>query len=260
MPHDNDEDPATDIVVTGPKVSRAEAAKMLGVSKMTIRRLESRGKIVPCEISPEGHRFFARSDIENLKPEETDEEQEKPPSDGQAIIAASVELVRVGLENAKRSAELYFAPSERAFQQVLTLNEKLMARNELLESRLLEQTEAMQAVLNEQHVRESATRDQQAKIQNRQTMLKEAMKTFPWIAVAVAEKFGLSPVSQKLMHFLQVLDRDKLQLMLESDMVLSDVEKAALQDLLKSAGVDNINKIAAELPETASPETTSDVA
>ncbi len=59
-------------------VEAAEAARILGVERSTIRRYEERGKLVPADIRYEGLRrkpLFNRADIEALRPDnpQTDE-------------------------------------------------------------------------------------------------------------------------------------------------------------------------------------------
>jgi DNA-binding transcriptional MerR regulator len=54
-------------------VEAAEAARMLGVERSTIRRYEERGRLVPVEVRHEGLRrkpLFRRSDVEALTPKE----------------------------------------------------------------------------------------------------------------------------------------------------------------------------------------------
>lgn len=59
-------------------VEAAEAARILGVERSTIRRYEERGKLTPADVRYEGLRrkpLFNRADIEALKPNnpQTDE-------------------------------------------------------------------------------------------------------------------------------------------------------------------------------------------
>lgn len=52
-------------------VEAAEAARILGVERSTIRRYEERGRLTPADVRYEGLRrkpLFKRSDVEALRP------------------------------------------------------------------------------------------------------------------------------------------------------------------------------------------------
>lgn len=64
------------MIGTGGELTPAEAAEILGVSASTVRRYEDRGLLKPRRLIGSGHRRYARADVERLRDNPPEPEQQ----------------------------------------------------------------------------------------------------------------------------------------------------------------------------------------
>lgn len=215
-----------------PKITRAEVAKILGISKATVRRYEKRGVLKPCEVSPIGVNYFNLTDVEALSDLGIADDSEEEKAGAQAAEVMT-KLVQSGLAHAEKSAALYFGPTERVIAHYKELVDSMSARIKELEATHLELFKAREDALDGQVERSIHVNEQMLKQQSRQQVIQKGLQTLPLIVTAIAEKIGMSKMTAKLTRFLQVLDKDKLEVLLRPETgLLSDEERAALQDLV----------------------------
>lgn len=230
-----------DDVDTAPKkmkITLGEVTKMLGVSRQTVIRYVDRNLLVPCEKNSAGVRFFWTTDVEAFK--NTGLIDDTPEQEAANVAAnAMVSLVKEGLLHARQSAQLYFGPAQIANSQLERIIERQANRILELEKQQNDSHSLFLELQDKKHERELELAEVQAKANNRRYMMQEALKTLPIISTAIAEKFGLSQTSVKLMQFLNVLDREKLQALMSPELgILDETERGALTAVLTSAGIE----------------------
>ncbi|HEX2599571.1 MAG TPA: MerR family DNA-binding transcriptional regulator [Terriglobales bacterium] len=228
----DDDDMGSDSVI-GKKVTRQEASKILGVSKATLRRYEERGIVKPCEVTATGVRYFYVRDLNALKDLGMTDEA---PDDSTAKVSMQVmgELIKESLVHVRRSAEMYFGPTERIINALLLTNERQEKALSGMQEKHLEFFTQLESLLSQKHERDLAAEEQRAKLQTRQEMIQRGLGLLPHLAA----KFVGDGLGEKVTNFLRVLDPAKLAALANPEMGLfSDEERKALQELLDAAGV-----------------------
>ncbi len=227
------------------RITRAEVAKILGISKATVRRYEKRGILKPSEISPIGVNYFNLSEVEALADLGIADDSEEEKAGAQAAEVMT-KLVQSGLQHAEKSAALYFAPTERVIAHYMEIVTSQAARIRELEATHLELFKAREEALDGQVERHVVMNEHLLKQQNKQMVIQKGLQSLPLLVTAVAEKMGMSKSTAKIVRFLQVLDQTKLQALLSPEIgILSDDERAALQDL--------VNELGDQVPSPAAP-------
>jgi hypothetical protein len=208
------------------KLTRAEVARMLRISRTSVARLVERGILTIEEI--DGVTYFDKNEVIDAKEMgafngEAEEEQ--------TIRDSMNKLVEMSLDHSSKSAKLYFEPSQAILEIFKAENQSLRERCRELEKTHSELISARESALNEQAIRDSVLREEQAAIERKKDITNTFKTALPPLIRQVIESFG-DKRSGALIGLLQRPETvTKLRMMLATD-ILDDHEKAVIASLL----------------------------
>lgn len=140
----------------GSEWDRREAAAFLGVSQMTVRRLEKEGKLT--RIVKSGTRggkiVYDAQEVSKLKGSPAVEVAEEDEMKARDLIAAAVSLVQQSSDHAQMLLQLVEVPSSQLLKMAIEENGALRARVAQLEEKRIEDFEKMEVLRGKQHERE----------------------------------------------------------------------------------------------------------
>jgi DNA-binding transcriptional MerR regulator len=211
------------------EITRAEVARMLGVSRSHVQRLTDRG-ILKSRQDENGTHYYDAAHIESMR-----ERLNLGDTDQQAMLFESQNaLTELALEHAR----LTFKPVHDATHAAMTIlkeeNAALRDRCNKLEGTHLELIQVVETLLSEAHARDLLTEETKARIERNKDIVSTLKNAVGPLTEQVKATIAMR---QPMMRFLHTVDRDKLRALLFSGL-LSEQETEALRDMLKSAGIE----------------------
>lgn len=211
-------------------ITVSEAARILGCTRAKVHLLCTK-KLLKFKERGNGTKCFKRSDVMALA-ETGDFDEAAEPAIVQ-LNALQNELTNMSLDHVRK----VFNPVTEAWSKVGTMYQtvidSLITRNEKLEATHLDMIKQRESYLNDQHSRDIAAADAEAKRKHAEELLKPLKDNLPVLLDQVGESFGGKKKTDMATLVAKLAASGKLQALLESDVLLDEEERSLLHSLVK---------------------------
>lgn len=209
-------------------MGRTDAARFLGVSLSTIKRLEKEGELVADKIDDEKQRWFEVSTLEAYRAERAG----MPSPEVEKVVAtidAAASQADKSAKHVERTLALIFEPSETLLMLLKEICSELRKENAELRAENLQLLTQLRDILKDQRQEDIQEKMNERKAQQRDMALGMVRDAIPLV---VAQLTG-SKAAGNVMTMVRTLAPEQLGILKQSKL-LTDEQWAALESLLTS--------------------------
>jgi DNA-binding transcriptional MerR regulator len=212
-----------------PQVTVSEAARVLGCSRKWVHQLCTRGLL---KHSKRGNNAltFKMSDIQELIDSGVVEVND---SETVQLNELQNELTQMALEHVRKTFEPVTAGMAQIGETYQKVTAQLLERITSLEKVHLESIQQRELFMSEQHARDMARLESEARRQHIADMLDPLKKTLPTLLEQLGESLGGKKRADFAALVAKLAASGKLQVLLDSPVFLSADEQELLREVLK---------------------------
>jgi hypothetical protein len=211
------------------EITITETARMLGCSKAWVHQLCTR-KVLKFRARANNAKVFKYAEVKELA------ESGAFESEGSETIQLNElqnELTQMALEHVRKTFEPVTAGMAQIGETYQKVTAQLLERITSLEKVHLESIQQRELFMSEQHARDMARLESEAKRQHIADMLDPLKKTLPTLLEQLGESLGGKKRADFAALVAKLAASGKLQVLLDSDVFLTPDEQVLLREVLK---------------------------
>ena len=215
----------------GAEWDRREAATFLGVSPMTVRRLEKEGRLTPrTKAGTRGGKIvYDAQEVAKLKGTPTLEVAEEDEMKAKDLVAAAVNLAQQSSDHAQMLLQLVEGPANELLKMALEENGALRARVSQLEEKRIEDFEKMEVLRGKQHERELELLRFGAKNERQTALMSVVIDNAPRLMNQIVASGQAPQMFESLTGLAKSLNPDQVMKLMG---ILDDDQQASLAKVL----------------------------
>lgn len=181
--HEEEEQVEQDVEVEGAEWTREEAAKFLHQSVMTVRRLESQGKLTPMrKAGTRGGRIvYAAAEVAALRGSPAVDVAADDELKAKELVAAAVSMAAQSADHAAFMLQLVQEPAKELLQMAMDENARLRERIQQLEVARVEAFDKMEEMRTKDHERQLEMMQWASRDERQRSILTLIMENAPVI-------------------------------------------------------------------------------